>query len=902
MAHLALSAGVSALTDDGGGGGGGEETAKNASPEPAGGQEPAPAPKGADEIWKEFKDWMRGGMEKMRGAKETQFQEVTAEDTEKGSISAGIIAFFRAIGRIFIKIIKNYMPIIKFLLAFGLTIGVLIICLIIGYVFYRYFHPRVCLINRNAAFEAYMDIFLEDVANAIFEMPQLMRKRSVQLLFRVNSHDRSELQRACAPGLQQNKVPDEAKRSSWGSPGGNCVLENQERELNRVLPILMNRQSDELEEELRIYYKFNFTIKHLRTFLLGYFAQQDILNEPRFEKKDSGIYSRKAVQEFKDNIMDPYDDLSETVKDMSKELATWEGMYHQEWFDEDCVRFITHIHTLNLMLNEYRDQIIHSYNTRKATSFTMQFNIWVLYWVPYIKDVFLYRIPAVWIAFPRHFAMMWNGVIDGWAAMVRQIRLVPCRVILFGSKYRAEDVCSFLADMEIGTGDYVKIEAFQNDDGGVEKKDEKQKNKVDGGEVEEKYGEEEGDVREGFGFLIPLIMVGKFFGIIIILALVLARMIVLFMKNPFKAIIFPFFVSIGLGVGLPLLIIELIITMLHVHLILALVLGFVFALVYAVLLTLFEVMWAAFITVAFVLLWVLDLLTGGMVVKLMRCENLPNEWETRPNYGYGNLTERTFGTACCRPCPPRFRPFFVFCLRLPDHIPDFCPHQQILRTFKTGAPFGNSAVNGPAVFDRYPSTALGMARFRQLSRREKRQKILDAFEDGRQFYTNCFFRLKKYDYINRHICSSIDKLPDKDYPEDTKNQLRHICHLTYCRYRPDKVGRFRTRTVMRAPPEKSSSCMCIAFEKWRREHGKEVGEASGLAQTGGVSKAIGSLSFRILLLIIGMVILISAVYSLFVVGNKLHLNRHEGLSNPLPGARNMDKRNLNSGLMSELKF
>lgn len=832
--------------------------------------------------------------QEIKGNDEVEFHEVTPQDTRRGGFNVIVLAFLRKIGRIILKLLKNIKPMMKFMLVFGLTILIVTIIAFIAYVFYRYFHPRLCNVNRSAAFESYMETFLKDVESAIYEMPSLMRKKSVQLLFRVSGHDKSELESACAPGLKQNPVPDESKRGAWGGGGGSCVLEEQEKSLNKVLPMLTNREPDELNEELTVYYKFHFTMRHLESFFYGYFARDDIMNEPRFAKE--GRVNMEEVDKFKKDIVEPYEELAKTIKEISEETATWRGMYHQAWYDEDAFHFLSQVHVLNMMLNDYHDQIVRSYNTRKAMSLTLQFNIWMLYYVPYIIHVFTYRIPAIWIDFPRTFARVWNATIRGWLELGRQLRLMPCRVILMGSSYSAEDVCGFLADMEVGGGSGVMMETYKDGEDEVQDADQDD-------DEEAPDGDSDKDTKEGFTVipLLPVILVGKFFGVIMLLAFLIIKMVKIFIENPFKAIMFPFFVTIGIVVCLPLAIIHMILSLLHLHVLLALVIGFVGALVISILWTLFELMWVIVITVVFVILWLIDLLTGGLVVKLMRCENLPDEWEHRANYAEGSSAIRVLGTMCCYPCAARFRPVFVLCKRVPDHIPDFCPQQQIIHTFRTGEPYDNAIRHGPYMFDRYPATAMGRARFRGLNKKQKQEKILDAFDDARRFYTNCYMKLSRYDYLNRHICSSIDMLPESDYPDESKDKLRHLCSQVYCRYRARKAGRYRMETVMRPPPEKSSDCLCVGLEKHRREQekaGKGDGGERVVAQTASADKAVSSLSSRMLLLVIGLVILLSVTYSLFSVGNKLHVHRHRGQANPLPGADGTSKKN---DLMSEFK-
>lgn len=814
------------------------------------------------------------------------FQPVTEESLRSGGMSATVISIIASAARIAVAVAKQIKPILKFLATFAFTIAVVALCALIVYIFYRFYYPRICMVHRTAAFERYMEQYLLDVEKSIYDIPRLMRSRSVGLLFSVSEYDARRLKKACGKGLRQAAVPDEHDTRAYSS-GGNCVLEDEEKKLNEAVDKLTrSRQSDELNEELKIYFKFYRTMNHLDSFLYGFFARDDIMNEPRFAKK--GSVNTEEVQRFRKNVKEPLEKLRDAVRSISEKTRKWQGMYHQAWYDEDVFNFLSLVHVLHLMLNEYHDQITWSYNTRKAASLTLQFNVWLLYYLPYVEHVFTYRIPAVWIRFPDNYICTYNSVLRGWGELGKQLQMVPCKLAGAGTDRTSEEICGNFNGMSFGDFDHLMMDgACESYANPTDEKEEEKK--------EEEDARDGADVREGFlGGLVGLLK--DFIRTIFDVAKAGAAVVKALSTKPIMAVFLPLFVVLIFLILLPLVIIHMTLSLLHVQALIAVVVGFVYAIVLAIVVTLFELLWVIIITLVFVVIWIMDLLTGGLIVKLLRCENLPDEWEHRASYAEGNTALRVFGTMCCRPCAPRFAPSYGTCTRVPAHIPDYCPQQQIMRTFRTGQPHGvHSPLHGPYIFDRYPTTAAGKAAFRGLTRQEKERRILDAFKDARQFYSNCYLKLSKYNFINRHICSSIDKLP-ASYSETNKQRLRQLCYQVYCRYAPKKVGKFRMATIMQDDISRSSDdCLCIGLEKERLRQMEQSGmRVPGIAFDFGsglrsgdqsADKTVKSLASKVVLLLFGLVVILSTSYSLFHLGSRLHEHRHKGLANPLPGAR-----------------
>lgn len=820
------------------------------------------------------------------------------------NVRGGPIVLFLTLVRLLVKVgaqaIVMMPKVLKFLLVFGilatLTLGTLALAIWV----LRRFHPRICLINRTAKFEGFMGTYLRDVEETVYDLRRGLSTTTPEalLLFKVSHADARALQSGtgCGP------VPTSRSR-----PGAQCVLKAEEEVLRRTLPLLTDgRQPDEFNRDLETYFRFYTTLKYLDHWLYSFFARRDILNAPQFVRE--GDVDREAVAKFRAGFMRPMDELRAALRSVSRHAATWTAMPAQRWYTDGTFRFLLQVHMLNMLLNEYHAQIERSSNTRKALALTLQFNVWTLYYLPYAERVFTYRIPAIWIAAPRRFVNHWRKFTCAWQKLGVTLSLLPCRIAFLGDSAEGDKMCRAIGgSSDFDACDYKEMFVAGPDEKGAEGAKEKGAKDEDAKKSEAKdtdeEEEEEEDVIEGLGFLKTLKNVGTFFKMILVIGRAMVQAFRAITTDPLRAILMPFVVVIGLVLGLLVLLVYTMHSLLHLHAIYAFVYAWYMSFTLAIWLTIIEVVFVVLLCLAFVFIWLADLLTGGLVVKMMRCENLPNEWETRGGYAAGNKAVRLFGTTCCYPCAPRFRPFGPTCRRTPDHIPDFCPQQQIMRTLRTGRPFQNPILHGPIMFDHYPATGAGRAAFRTLRREEKERRIVAAFADARGFWTDCYMSLSRFDYVNRHVCVNVDRLPDDRY--DAKSKMRSLCEQVYCEYRTRRAGFFRKETVMQSQSRRDRDCMCRGFDERRRkveaalkEQGLSARQVLTRAmtrdRTGEATRRLGT---RVFLMAIGVLALLAAVSSLFDVNSRLYLDRKHmraaprlagrgapGLGDLIPGA------------------
>jgi hypothetical protein len=178
----------------------------------------------------------------------------------------------------------------------------------------------------------------------------------------------------------------------------------------------------------------------------------------------------------------------------------------------------------------------------------------------------------------------------------------------------------------------------------------------------------------------------------------------------------------------------------------------------------------------FIGLWFVDVMTGGLLVKLMQCEEDPDAPEIRKNYVYGNGYNKGV-LGCLYPCPGGFRPRPIYwlgntsylCSRQEKSAPNMCPQQQILRFFR-----GRQLVK-PLMYDLHKPGLL----FRFLPQSEKILTIRQTYKKRRDFLNTCHNKLSpKFEPICRHVCGNLHNYAFKSTKE--KEAMKLLCKQLYC--------------------------------------------------------------------------------------------------------------------------
>lgn len=198
---------------------------------------------------------------------------------------------------------------------------------------------------------------------------------------------------------------------------------------------------------------------------------------------------------------------------------------------------------------------------------------------------------------------------------------------------------------------------------------------------------------------------------------------------------------------------------------------------------------AAFITIVFTALYVciaavyliifiLDTITGGSIFKLLRCENLPNFWHSLPNFANGNKYYRGF--LCNQPCSRmRFSPTLDAmgtCAKLPGFQPSYCPQQILYNAHSLDYSFFNL---DNAYVHRYKPDAYYYVK---MNRVERNSKWKDVYKSRISYDANCSEAFSKVDHIAREICNknaNDDAL--KKGNRQVYDKLMEVCQACYCK-------------------------------------------------------------------------------------------------------------------------
>lgn len=203
------------------------------------------------------------------------------------------------------------------------------------------------------------------------------------------------------------------------------------------------------------------------------------------------------------------------------------------------------------------------------------------------------------------------------------------------------------------------------------------------------------------------------------------------------------------------------------------ILGYVGRLFYNIYLTVFLFVTLLIYVVFYGVLGVIDIFTGGLIMRMMRCENLPDAWATTSNWGRNNRYTRTF--LCGRSCWKRYYPSGLMCIKQAVDEPTFAPQQVLYQTWQNGN-FVTSTRDKIAYSHR-PSAKY----FVNMTESAKKEMWQDVYTQQVDFYGECREQFKVYDTTACAMCL---------YYTDPKNttgltdaaiaKIKSLCVATYC--------------------------------------------------------------------------------------------------------------------------
>ena len=578
----------------------------------------------------------------------------------------------------------------------------------------RYLYPRIPLPNRSAPADSYTDGY-------ITEMMQLMED--------VND------------GIN----PDGGEGAFiWN------VMPTQAREIQEHIEDLSRR---DLAADILSYLKYRKQLGNMNM------INKPDLNTNADEFHTDGSIDMDKVDIFNDTMTAVYKKLSKVVGQVSK---------HFEQTPEDApltmeaYRFIARVHQMRLLFS-YEDDITFMFSSRRKR---MPFAIWTVYYAPYVKDIFVHRIPQLWAKTGKRYVKCMKDALNWWINVGINLGLMTCKLAFTDPVERAEK-CR-VRDWSKGG----KEERFAESGGGEGAKE---------------------DVVEGAGFVSALSSIVTFLRNIEYIGIAIYRFGKNFPNDPLGTIMGILSLIIGTVFGLIIMILYLWLTFTAIFWIFMFLYGVIVTFVTAILITLYHVCVAILISIPYFGMWLIDMPTKGLITKLLRCENLPDSWTDTPTFVEGNGYLRNF--FCFGRCSPRYTASGSFCKRRKRHLPDYCPQQQIYRVTH------GMTLMEPYVFNTFKA----FPGFANKSLQSKQSIIVRAYRDKMAWYQKCHASLRGYNYITKHACFFADV--NTDLTEFQKRRLKLLCRECYCDYRPDRNWLSGISATMTGDKERSTP-MC----------------------------------------------------------------------------------------------
>lgn len=461
---------------------------------------------------------------------------------------------------------------------------------------------------------------------------------------------------------------------------------------------------------------------------LALMKEEKFLNRSFDAKKDPSIVATLSA-------------FARTVAGKASQLATSKDASHLT---------AAYIHELDMMLNQYFTSIQFSYNSRKVAGFTFQINIFTMYLGPFLSYIVNEKIKPIWTK--------WE--IAKTASMI-------------SAGFNSETVRNAIINLPLTV---IRQQGYTN------YKDELKNELQETFSLLEKPANL--DMRENFVTALidiakGLISIAKFFATIPKVAVALVKIV----TNPFKLI----FVLVAWLICFAIMVVYFVIGAL-MGLLSYLIAPVVLLWIKLVSTMLWIAMMLLMIAIYFVL-WLADLLTGGVILTLLRCENLPDAWYNQPGYALGNIYQRFI--LCHATCSARYAPNGIFCKRIHPLQPAYCP-QQVIAKFHTSNNAQESLNSNPIYFDDDLSKNVD---FWMSDSSKQLQMVLDTFRARRNFLEVCDRTYaKKHDRLIRSVCKNVFDPPpaqsNMTVSEDSDNtkKIKMLCQQIYCINR--KTGKF----------------------------------------------------------------------------------------------------------------
>lgn len=539
------------------------------------------------------------------------------------------------------------------------------------YFMYTYAYPRLGIIGHSSPFETYMNTHIKDMFDVM------------------------------------NRLQSEDK----------CPFQNEIKDFLTAIDIEPNKSEYSIELYPDPYFIFAFykdltkiadcNCSYNRLSLMTIFVNYENPKISKyFEKGSSQTIDTKKIQNLV-KAFNAFVVLQNAVKNAVQpyiKTSNYES-------DLGIAQYKIELFTLNLLINDYLNDIKKSYNLRKSGGIA-NFTIYEIYMEDYIQYVFVETIPNVWKTFLADLkddAVQFSNWFTGRDAQ-RWVMKVPLKI--------------------------AGLEKF----------------------------EENEDAVEHFGFpnpFAPLIAIGNVFKALFSVAKALAKIV----SNPLN------FLKVLIGLVLGFFILAIYTLLCVVVFLIAYPIAFLFIVPYKIYITVYWTCLFLCMAIVFTVLWVLDFATGGLIMRMIRCENLPDAWYNQPGFAKGNKYQRTF--FCQTPCAKRYSPSGGMCSKMKSSEPSFCPQQTLYQTYRNQT---FALQQNPLTYGYKPGMKYyGMSK-------DDRKDVWDNLYTGyNDFSKQCNKGMQQYDHISKAVCNyyMLDEEYQKTSPSNFE-KIKNVCKNAYC--------------------------------------------------------------------------------------------------------------------------
>jgi hypothetical protein len=582
---------------------------------------------------------------------------------------------------------------------------------------------------------------------------------------------------------------------------GALALVDEVKDLHATVSALLSCPSS-FGQDVTTYYQYYDSLGSV-----NFVSKQDLAKV--FTDPTSGEFDPDALRTYMTTFKVHMDRLAPRVSALSDHLTSLPALSLDA---SSAFRTVLALHMLRVRLS-YQPGISQLAATRKPG---VPFGIWTIYWLPYVKDVFTKRIPATWEAFPKRIESWMLAGINWWAELGETLALMPCNMAYTDPAERARR-CKMIGENFTQRKETLAARTPYSS-------------------VEDSDVVEHASLASALGGIVSL------FRSIGPICAAIGEQFKKFTSDPFGTILWFLMLIIGTIVGIILMIWYTLMTFLGSFWIILVVVVVVGAFLWSWWYTLFLLLIVWLVSIPYFLLWLVDMPTGGLVCRLMRCENLPDAWYTTPNWAEGSMYARTDALGslvCSSPCSASYTPWGPLATRRERYLPAFCPQQQLFRVLQ------GAGLASPAALTTYPPPP----GFASLNVSTKQSMIVSCFKRKMAWYQSCYGAFQQYDYINRFACANVDAL---GLSNEDAAQVRTLCLECYCRYAPGSFSAFKGASAHMTAPGAPGPSFCAALA---------AGEMGGDPSGGGEATA---LLVHTALLAVLLITLLALMYSMLL--------------------------------------